>query len=156
MMSKAYIIIFWVLNTSVICLAQESVFTGEILPVFYVKDVQASVSFYKELGFKFNHYHDYEKNASVKEWVKANPPIYAEMQAGTQKFAIHLLPGDTSGFFSRGTRHYFEVKDVRSHFFKLKKEGLAKGEIIERPWMIMFSITGPDGHSIYFYTRPGE
>ena len=135
---------------------QESLFTGEILPVFYVRDVRASVKFYNDLGFQFNYFHDYDDNSDVKQWVKNNPPIYAEMQAGTQKFAIHLLLSDTTGYRATGTRHYFEVNDVKTHYERLKEKGIDVGELIEQPWMIMFSVVDPDGHFIYFYTRPEE
>lgn len=32
------------------------ILTGEVLPVFYVADVRASVDFYRQLGFTFDHY----------------------------------------------------------------------------------------------------
>ena len=72
-------------------LAKHGKLTGEILPVFYVKDVIKSVDFYSEkLGFKFNHYWDYENNKPLKEWKSNEKPVYAQMAAGSQIFALHL------------------------------------------------------------------
>jgi predicted enzyme related to lactoylglutathione lyase len=129
-------------------------FTGEILPVFYVSDVRKSVQFYRDvLGFEFHHYWDYDENEQVREWKDAEPPIYAEMAAGDQKFALHLAqtPYETQ---VGGVIHYFRVQDVSAHYRQVKSQGGEPGPLISRPWMHMFSIVDADGHRIFFYTPP--
>jgi uncharacterized glyoxalase superfamily protein PhnB len=129
-------------------------FTGEILPVFYARDVLKSVDFYsRQLGFQLNHFHDYESGESVPTWDKPNPPIYAELDAGGQKFAIHRASVPESLTVS-GMRHYFGVRDVDQHYRSVKRNGVDVGELLDRPWMRMFSVVDPDGHRIFFFTRP--
>ena len=128
--------------------------TGEILPVFYVKDVARSVEFYRDkLGFKFNHYYDYEKSKQVTEWKSNEKPIYAQMAAGSQIFALHLYrtPDELN---NAGTIHYFEVKDVDAHYKWVTSKGAKPEPLYDRPWMRMFRVIDPDGHVIFFYTRP--
>lgn len=129
-------------------------FTGEILPVFYVRDVIKSVKFYRDkLGFKFNHYWDYENNKPLSEWKSKEKPVYAQMEAGRQKFAIHLFLKEED-LNSGGVIHYFEVKDVDAHYDWIQSRGFQPDSIYVRPWMRMFSVTDPDEHKIFFYTRP--
>jgi len=131
-------------------------FTGEILPVLYVKDVLKSVAFYTdELGFGLDHFHDYETGESVPAWTKKEPPIYAEMRAGDQKFALHRA-SDPEALRVGGTRIYVGVTDVEEHYELVKARGAAPGELKKMPWMAMFSVTDPDGHDIYFFTRPED
>jgi uncharacterized glyoxalase superfamily protein PhnB len=136
--------------------AHAPAFTGEILPVFYVSDVLRSVAFYtQKLGFVCDHFFDQETGGSVKTWTKSVKPIYAEMRSGEHKFALHLTPKPDS-FHLGGMIHYFGVKDVRAHFNWVKSQGVEVGELKERPWMNMFSVTDPDGHMLYFFTRPED
>ena len=131
-------------------------FTGEVLPVFYVKDVVKSVAFYRDLlGFDHHDYYDYEAGKDVKEWTKDTPAIYAEMSSGEQLFALHL-PNNTDSLVVGGMIHYFGVKDVLQHYQLLKDRGVRVGKIYERPWMTMFSVVDPDGHRIFFFTRPEQ
>jgi uncharacterized glyoxalase superfamily protein PhnB len=128
--------------------------TGEILPVFYVKDVIKSVKFYSDkLGFKFNHYWDYENNKPSKEWKSNQKPVSAQVAAGSQKFLLHLFrtPEELN---NAGTIHYFEVKDVDAHYNWILARGAKPEPLYERPWMRMFLVNDPDGHKIFFYTRP--
>lgn len=131
-------------------------FSGEILPVLYVKDVLKSVAFYTEkLGFALDHFHDAETGESVPEWTKEAPPIYAEMRAGDQKFALHRA-SDPEGLRVGGTRLYFGMTNVEEHHRIVKERGVAAGEPSRMPWMTMFSVTDPDGHEIFFFTRPED
>jgi catechol 2,3-dioxygenase-like lactoylglutathione lyase family enzyme len=129
-------------------------FTGEILPVFYVRDVLRSADFYsRQLGFQLNHFHDYDSGESVSTWGKPNPPVYAELEAAGQKFAIHRASTPESLSVS-GTSHYFGVGDVDHHCRFVRRNGVETGEFLDRPWMRMFSVLDPDGHRIFFFTRP--
>jgi uncharacterized glyoxalase superfamily protein PhnB len=128
-------------------------FTSEILPVFYVTNSLKSVEFYQLLGFEFNHFHDYDTGESVKEWKKDTMPIYAQMSSGDQKFAIHLIR-ETDTLKVDGMRHYFGVKDVDKHYKTVKENGTEVSQMYDRPWMRMFYVTDPDGHVIFFFTRP--
>lgn len=130
----------------------ESQLTGEILPVFYVADVRASVEFYRKAGFSFHHYWDYDAGRGVKEWKDAKPPVYAEMAAGPLKIGIHLEPDDGPSRVT--TRHYFRVKDVEAYRKRLAERGIEVGKLHDLPWMKMFSIHDPDGHLISFFTPP--
>ena len=127
-------------------------FTGKLLPVFYVSDVLESVTFYRAAGFEFHHFYDYSAGEQVQEWTDREPPIWAEMAAGSQTFALHRIAKGKS-LVVGGTRHYFLLEDVEAHYRRVKANGLAAGELIDRPWMTMFSVTDPDGHEIYFGTE---
>jgi len=133
-----------------------SQFDGEILPVFYVRDVLASVAFYVDtLGFVCHHFFDHINGGSVYKWTYDEPPVYAEMRAGNQKFALHRAPNPDSLVVS-GTRVYFSVTDVRKHHDRVRAMGLEVGDMIEQPWMNMYRVVDPDGHEIYIFTRPPE
>lgn len=56
----------------------------------------------------------------------------------------------------RGTRHYFGVTNVDIHYALLKKNSIAAGDIVDRPWMRMIHVKDPDGHVLYFQTRLNE
>jgi catechol 2,3-dioxygenase-like lactoylglutathione lyase family enzyme len=135
---------------------EKSQFTGEILPVFYVRDVLASVEFYVDkLGFTCHHYYDHVTGESVFEWTRTEPLIYAEMRAGDQKFALHRASQPES-LMVGGMRHYFGVTDVQKHHRVALQRGLEAGDIIERPWMHMYRVEDPDGHELFIFTRPPE
>lgn len=129
-------------------------FSGEILPVFYVRDVRRSVAFYHDtLGFDFDHFWNYDKNEPAYVWTDAEPPIYARMGAGDQKFALHLYQGNEK-LAASGMLHYFGVSDVDKHHERVQAKVNGLDPLIDRPWMRMFSVKDPDGHCIFFFTRP--
>ncbi len=133
-----------------------SEFTGEILTVFYVKDLQQSVAFYSDvLGFRFDHYYDHHSGGSTVEWSYDDSPVYAEMWAGPSSFALHLAKTDYEKRVG-GSIHYFSVRDVDAHYRAVAERGGTPSDIIGRPWMRMFSLTDPDGHRLFFQTRPDE
>lgn len=135
---------------------ETSEFTGEVLPVFYVRDVLKSVTFYVDsLGFVCHHFFDHITGGSTLHWTYDEPPLYAEMRAGNQKFALHRASKPDSLQVS-GCRHYFSVANVQEHYRILKEKGVKVGELIERPWMHMFRVEDPDGHEIFIFTRPEE
>lgn len=129
-------------------------FTGEILTVLYVKDLRKSVVFYTDvLGFRFDHYYDHHNEGSTIDWSYDDSPIYAEMWAGPSRFALHLAKKDYEKRVG-GSIHYFSVKDVNAHHKAVTERGGKPNEIIDRPWMRMFSINDPDGHRLFIQTRP--
>ncbi|MHC4107888.1 MAG: VOC family protein [Planctomycetota bacterium] len=127
-------------------------FTGKLLPVFYASDVLESVTFYRAAGFEFHHFYDYSAGERVEKWTGPEPPIWAEMAAGSQTFALHRI-GKGKSLVVGGMRHYFLLEDVEAHYRRVKTNGLDAGELIDQPWMMMFSVTDPDGHEIYFGTE---
>jgi catechol 2,3-dioxygenase-like lactoylglutathione lyase family enzyme len=131
------------------------VFTSEVLPVLYVTDVLRSVGFYGDLGFELRHFYDYDSGTQVKEWTRATPPIWALFAAGEFEFALHLTQ-DRESFLAGGQRHYFLVEDVDAHRSRVAARGIDAGDLIDRPWMRMFGVTDPDGHRLFFGTRPTD
>lgn len=127
-------------------------FTGEILPVFYVRNLPASVVFYQKLRFRFDHYYDHHTGGSISEWKYDDSPLYAEMWSGEHRFALHQASAPDS-LVVGGMRHYFGVRDVDAHYAKVKGNGIKASDIVDRPWMRMFTVTDPDGHVLYFQTR---
>lgn len=135
---------------------RHSDFDGEILPVLYVADVQASVGFYTDvLGFRFDHYFDHVDGGSVTEWPHEAPPLYAEMWSGPTRFALHLGDDEYEQRIG-GSIHYFGVKEVEAHHRAVYERLGKPSDIIDRPWMKMFSVIDPDGHKLFFQTRPPE
>lgn len=129
-------------------------FTGEMLPVFYVRDVERSVKFYRDiLGFEFHHFWDYGQSKEVRQWAAAGSPVYAEMAAGDLKFALHLAQQPYE-LQVGGVVHYFHVRDVDAHHRRVAQQGGEPSGLVERPWMRMFSVTDPDGHRFFFYSPP--
>jgi catechol 2,3-dioxygenase-like lactoylglutathione lyase family enzyme len=127
-------------------------FTGELLPVFFVTDVMRSAEFYLALGFEFRHFFDYASGEEVEEWLSDEPPMWALMAAGSQTFALHRIP-DSADLVVGGMRHYFLMPDVESHYERVGALGIETGELADRPWMKLFSVTDPDGHLIFFGTE---
>ena len=131
-------------------------FTGEMLPVFYVRDVDRSVEFYRDiLGFEFHHFWDYGQSKEVRQWAADSPPVYAEMAAGDLKFALHLAQQPYE-LQVGGVVHYFRVRDVDAHHRMVAQQGGEPTALVEHPWMRMFSITDPDGHRVFFCSPPGK
>jgi catechol 2,3-dioxygenase-like lactoylglutathione lyase family enzyme len=133
---------------------QHGGFTGEVLPVFYVTDVRRSVEFYGRLGFEFRHYFDYDEEREVPEWTRAERPIWALFSAGGFEFALHLTQSGDE-LVVVGNRHYFLVEDIDAHYGMVTGRGIEAGPLIDRPWMRMFEVVDPDGHQLFFGTRPG-
>ncbi len=133
-----------------------SAFTGEILTVLYVKDLQQSVAFYRDvLGFRFDHYYDHHSGGSTVDWSYDDSPVYAEMWAGPSRFALHLAKNDYETRVG-GSIHHFSVSDVDAHSKAVTERGGTPSEMIDRSWMRMFSVEDPDGHRLFFQTRPEE
>lgn len=137
--------------------SQHGIFTGDVKLVLYVRDVRKSVDFYRgALGFEFHSYHDYTNNKSVTEWNETEPPIYAEMSAGRQKFGLHLPQSAYDQRCVGRGRVYFRVKDVDAHYRRVKAWGIDADPLCDTDWMRMFSVTDPDGYKITFgATRAG-
>lgn len=136
--------------------APHSEFTGELLTVLYVSNLPRSVDYYTDvLGFRFDHYYDHHKVGEANDWSYDDSPLYAEMWAGPTRFALHLAQKDYEKRVG-GSIHYFAVADVEAHHQAIAERGGEPGELIERPWMHMFEVTDPDGHRLFFQTRPED
>jgi hypothetical protein len=135
--------------------AEHGTFTGELLPVFFVRDVLVSVAFYRAAGFELRHFFDYDSGEQVPEWTKSEPAIWALMAAESFEFALHRTVNPDE-LVVGGMRHYFLVEDVDTHRRGVVARGIDAGDLIDRPWMRFFSVTDPDGHELFFGTRPDE
>ncbi len=126
-------------------------FTGEILTLLYVTDVQKSVLFYKSLGFIHDYYYDYETGNYSRVWKQEYPPQYAEMIQGAIRIAL-TTADEKEQIYGGGVRHYFMITDVRAHFATIQKNGVAAkpNEVEVRPWMSFFTVVDPDNHQIVF------
>lgn len=115
-------------------------FLGQAKPVLYVADVQKSAPFFRDaLGFTFLSFDGEE-----------NDPFYAEMAAGSLKFALHEPTDEWERAIVGKQRLYFRVRDVETQRNRVKSCGAEAGEIIETSYMTMFSVTDLDGHEIVF------
>lgn len=130
-------------------------FTGEILPVFYTSNSIRSQEFYTKVGFELIDYFDYELGESVTEWTKSEQPIYLTMAFGTKVFGIHLIK-ESDSLIVGGMIHYFGVENVDIHYKIVVSNGIDASDIVDRPWMRMFYVKDPDGHILYFFTRPND
>ena len=125
------------------------IFSGEIKPVIYVKDVLASQKFYTNvLGFGFESFHDYKTGESLAEWTAQYPPIYAEIFINEQKLGLHLPQNEKDEARIGGVKLYVRVEDVRLAFEKISAQYNNVSEIKETDWMDFFAITDPDGNEI--------
>jgi predicted enzyme related to lactoylglutathione lyase len=122
-------------------------FTGDVKPVLYVKDVERSARFFRDvLGFEFLGYAE-----------TGGKRYYAEMAAGSRKFGLHAPLNDEHREWVGHQRLYFRVKDVGAHRSFVEARGGAPGELVETAWMDMFIVRDPDGHQIVFAeTDPGK
>jgi predicted enzyme related to lactoylglutathione lyase len=122
-------------------------FTGEVKPVLYVTDVEASATFFRDvLGFEFLGF----SNADGQ-------PYYAEMRAGTLKFGLHepMSPDQETRIGQQ--RIYFRVRDLGAHRSRVAAWGGNPGTITKTDWMDMFIVRDPDGHEIVFaFTDPAR
>ncbi len=115
-------------------------FTGQIKPVIYVTDVEASAPFYRDaLGFGFHGYANHE-----------GTPYYAELDAGGVKFGLHEAMSDGQKAKIGQTRLYFRVRDLAAHRNRVLAWGGKPGEIITTDWMDMFIVRDGDGNEIVF------
>jgi len=115
-------------------------FTGEVKPVFYVENVQASAPFFRDvLGFEFHGFS--ESNAE---------PYYAEMSAGSLKFGLHNPLNERHEAWVGHQRLYLRVMDVEAHRTRVLASGGDAGEVVETDWMDFFIVPDLDGHEIVF------
>lgn len=115
-------------------------FLGQVKPVLYVKDVEVSAPFYRDvLGFEFLGFSEIE-----------GVPYYAEMAAGSLKFGLHNPMNSEHEEWVGHQRLYFRVHDVQEHWESVSTGVVELGEVRESEWMDMFIVRDPDGHEIVF------
>lgn len=125
------------------------IFSGEIKPVIYVRDVLKSQKFYTNvLGFGFESFHDYKTGESLVEWTADYPPIYAEIFVDEQKMGLHLPQNEKDEARIGGVKLYVRVGDVNLAFEKISAQYDDIGAIRETDWMDFFVIADPDGNEI--------
>lgn len=126
-------------------------FTGERLTILYVKNVRVSVAFYEALGFRLDHYYDYEAETYSRSWPKSDdPPHWAEMHLGNDVRIGLTTADEDEQVYGGGARHYFIITNVEEHFASVKAEGITPtpDAVEKRPWMDFFTVSDPDGHQI--------
>ena len=124
-------------------------FTGVVLPVLYVKDTLASVRFYRGIcGFSVASFFDDEAAEEVTEWTRSDPPLFVRIRAASQEFALHLVRSEAH--VASGTKLYFEVRNVGRQRGQILESGGSPSDIVDLPWMTLFSVTDPDGHTLSF------
>lgn len=115
-------------------------FTGEVKPVLYVRDVEASAPFYRDvLGFDFLGFTH-----------TGGEPYYAEMSAEGLKFGLHDPTNEEQASWVGHQRIYFRVRDAAAYRATVASRGGEPGELIETAWMDMFIVRDPDGHQLVF------
>jgi len=116
------------------------IFTGEIKPVLYVRDVEKSAPFYRDvLGFGFEGF------ANSK-----GHPYYAEMVAAGVKFGLHEPTSAGQETKVGQQRLYFRIEDLQAHRARVLARGGDPGEVKLTSWMDMFIVNDPDGNEIVF------
>lgn len=124
----------------------DPVFTGEVKPVLYVRDVERSAAYFRDvLGFAFLGFSNLD-----------GAPYYAEMGAGPLKFGLHNALNEEQGGWIGHQRVYFRVRDVAAQRDRVLAEGGAPGELRETAWMDMFIVRDLDGHEIVFASTDPE
>ena len=112
--------------------------------MIYVKDVQRSLQFYRELlGFKL-----------IEDFRHQGISLYARLHApgGDGTIALHLA-GPGVSVASEGVRLYFEVSDVDDFCHRLQKRGFYLNQLPRMmPWGWRHAyLNDPDGHEISLY-----
>ena len=116
------------------------IFTGEIKPVVYVSDVEASALFYRDvLGFEFQGYSTVGDNR-----------YYSEMLVAGVKFGLHEPMSIDQEPKVGQQRLYFRVTDLEAHRSRVLARGENAGEIKTTDWMDLFIVRDPDGNEIVF------
>ena len=130
----------------------EPSFTGERLTILYVKDVRRSVAFYEALGFRLDHFYDYDADTYTRKWTQPGPPHWAEMHLGKSVRIGLTTAEEKNQVYGGGARHYFIIANVQEHFVAVKTQGITPepDEVEKRPWMDFFTVSDPDGHQIVF------
>ena len=110
----------------------------------YVKDVQRSLGFYRDLlGFKL-----------IEDFRYENRAVYARLRApgGDGTIALHMAGPDTP-MSSEGVRLYFEIHDLDGFCRKLQSRDFYITQLPRMmPWGWRHAyLNDPDGHEISLY-----
>lgn len=115
-------------------------FTGEIKPVLYVEDVEASSEFFRDrLGFTFLGFSELESG-----------PYYAELAVADQKLGLHEPTSEAERERVGRQRLYVRVRDLDAHRRRVEAWGLTVKSSRETDWMDYIVVADPDGHEIVF------
>jgi len=126
-------------------------FTGDVLFVIYVSDVEVSASFYRDvLGFEFLGFWDYEVDGYVPAWRDTAAPKYAGFVAGGQKFGLHKPVNESQEACVGCTRYYFRVADVEAEHARVSEHGVPISEIHSSSLLKRFYVYDPDGLQVFF------
>lgn len=117
--------------------------------MIYVKDVERSLRFYRDLlGFKL-----------IEDFRFENQPVYARLRApgGDGTIALHQA-GPSDAVSSDGVRLYFEIRDLDDFCRKLVKQNFFITKLpAMMPWGWRHAyLNDPDGHEISLYWASGK
>ena len=105
-----------------------------ISPLFFVADVPAALSFYRErLGFELG-------------WTWGEPPTLANICRGAIDITLALEPSKAGA-----SEAYVYLSGVDAYWAELRARNVAPGELGDRPYgMRDFDLLDPDGNRLVF------
>ena len=126
-------------------------FTGDLIFPVYVRDVQVSAEFYRDvLGFEFLGYYDYDTNSYAQTWQDTLPPKYAGFVAGDQKFGLHEPTNELQKQCIGYGRYYFRVHDLDAEYARISAHGVRMSQIHSLALLRRFYVPDPDGLMVFF------
>ena len=129
----------------------EAHFIGDVLFPIYVKDVEISAAFYRDiLGFEFLGFWDYQNDCYVIAWQDTLPPTYAGFSAGGQKFGLHKPVNESQERCVGCGRYYFRVNDVEAEYSRISMHNVPISPIHSSSLLKRFYVPDPDGLQIFF------
>ncbi|MEM3670560.1 MAG: VOC family protein [Thermoprotei archaeon] len=112
--------------------------------ILFVKDFQASVKFYRDLGF--------EQSASGGSG--ESHAGYVEFKVGSQTFALH---GGYSGPVKGPVALHFVVDNIEEMVAELRGKGLKPvEEVTQHPWGYEVTYIDPNGYEVEFVQPVGR
>jgi catechol 2,3-dioxygenase-like lactoylglutathione lyase family enzyme len=114
----------------------------EISILFYVKDINESVRFYREImQFRFDGWWSDELHTYLEKWEAKDPPLFCRLTGGPVRLALHSLrapdaPRQPIDISDRGTEFHVRVNDVDQVLHSIKSRG----------YEALANASGPDEH----------
>ena len=111
--------------------ATKPLVAGISVVYFYVRDLDAAISFFRDLlGLPFER----------------RDPTWAEAQVGETRFALHAWHDGAPEPGSGGVNVSFLVDDVDAAAARLSEAGVGIGPVQREPYGAHFTVTGPEGY----------
>jgi uncharacterized glyoxalase superfamily protein PhnB len=124
---------------------------GKLLPMLYVRDVPASVAFYRDvLGFEFEGWWDEGTRSYVLELPLGFAPEFAELRAGDLVLHLHRA-GDDHVVGSSPSILHLKVKNADVYYERVTARGGRFDPPRDQVWgWRQFYARDPDGHQWSF------